>query len=272
MSQATIKVVAAGQVSPLKVSVVSAAGAPLVADVKMAGAKRQTEMTGTTVFESTRSLDPAVLQVAAPGIISQSVLVDALDPTMGSERAVEVRLQRAADVSTVADISKASDFHGGHGALNAIVKVPDGAFVDPDGQSVQGAATISITPSDIQNLPDMSAAPGQLRARDASGRSIRLLSFGMMTVQVKQGDRALQLASGKVAEISVDLPVSQDDKGRAFSVGDKLPLWHFDEAAGVWLPGGEGEVIASQASASGLALRAQLCQRHGRPGGRAIER
>ena len=97
--------------------------------------------------------------------------------------------------------------------------------------------------------------PGNGRARDASGNLVDLISAGMMTVDFfDAAGNKLQVATGKTATIQMDLPQGTASiGGTAMVVGAAIPLWHFDEAQGLWIEEGTGSVVVT---ATGLAVQA----------------
>jgi len=77
--------------------------------------------------------------------------------------------------------------------------------------------------------------PGDLRAIDSNQEQVQLATFGMIGVEL-EGDNveALNIAAGQTA--TIELPVPADILSEAPST---IPLWHFNEATGVWEEDGE---------------------------------
>ncbi len=143
--------------------------------------------------------------------------------------------------------------------LNATVVLPANAFMNAQGQPATGSATVTISPWDITRASDMAAFPGNRRAQGDNGSTLNLISFGMMDVHVADANgNPLQLAPGKTAQISMDLPTDKDEQGQPLNVGDVIPLWHFDESKGLWVREGEGRVVASASATSGLGVTATV--------------
>jgi hypothetical protein len=141
--------------------------------------------------------------------------------------------------------------------LGASVTLPANALVNAKNQTAKGAITLQLTPWDIKGK-DLSAIQGNGRGRDATGRLVDLISAGMMSVDFYDAqNQHLQLASGKTADIQMDLPYASIN-GKALSVGSAIPLWHFDATQGLWLAQGAGTVVASQTSSVGLAVKATV--------------
>jgi Carboxypeptidase regulatory-like domain len=72
--------------------------------------------------------------------------------------------------------------------------------------------------------------PGDLRGVRTNGDEQALQTFGMAAVELlgSSGEK-LQVASGKMASLSIPLPASLSGSAPA-----SIPLWHYDEASGMW--------------------------------------
>jgi PKD repeat protein len=141
--------------------------------------------------------------------------------------------------------------------LGASVTLPTNALVNANNQIATSAISAHLSPFNIKTK-DMSAMLGNGRARDASGKLVNLISAGVFSIDFYDAQNGhLQLASGKTADIQVDLPYASIN-GKALSVGTIIPLWHFDTVQGVWLAEGSGTVVASQTSSVGLAVKATV--------------
>lgn len=76
--------------------------------------------------------------------------------------------------------------------------------------------------------------PGDLRAIDASDNMKLLTTYGMAAVELTgSAGEKLQVAPGKKAVLTMPLPASI-----AGSAPANIPLWHFDEAKGLWIEEG----------------------------------
>ncbi len=139
----------------------------------------------------------------------------------------------------------------------AKITIPENAFVLPNGQPATGAVTVAFTPSDI-TAADLNAMPANGVARDAQGNIVNLISVGMITATfTNAAGQKLQLAAGKTADIQMDLPIDSINNQK-LQVGSSIPMWHFDEAKGLWVEEGVGQVVASLLSATGLAVHATV--------------
>lgn len=140
---------------------------------------------------------------------------------------------------------------------NAQITIPENAFVLPNGQPATGAVTVAFTPWDI-TAADLNAMPANGVARDAQGNIVNLISAGMITATfTNAAGQKLQLAAGKTADIQMDLPVASINNQKLL-VGSSIPMWHFDEAKGLWIEEGVGQVVASLSSTTGLAVHATV--------------
>lgn len=77
--------------------------------------------------------------------------------------------------------------------------------------------------------------PGALRGVGSTGRERALTTYGMLVTELydDQGN-ALQLVSGKPAEMHMQVPANVVSQAPV-----TIPLWHFDEATGLWVEEGQ---------------------------------
>ncbi|MFN0081022.1 MAG: carboxypeptidase-like regulatory domain-containing protein [Ferruginibacter sp.] len=120
-----------------------------------------------------------------------------------------------------------------------VIDLPTGAGVQLAANSIQTASGSSYT--GIINLsivhlnPDdadfMNVIPGSdLSGQNTAGNNVQLLSYGML--MVKMTDNAgneLEIGAGKKATFKIPVPTSM-----ASGAPLTIPLWHFDEVAGIW--------------------------------------
>ena len=141
--------------------------------------------------------------------------------------------------------------------LGASVTLPANALVNANNQIATSAISAHLSPFNVKSQ-DMSAMLGNGRGRDASGKRVDLISAGVFSIDFYDAQNGhLQLATGKTADIQVDLPYASIN-GKVLAVGTAIPLWHFDVAQGLWLAEGSGTVVASQTSSVGLAVKATV--------------
>lgn len=141
--------------------------------------------------------------------------------------------------------------------LHATVNINGGSLVDANGNSVSGAVTAEFTPYNVASR-DINAMPGEGVGIDVNGQLSRLFSYGMLSVELKQGNKKLQLANGVTATLQIDLPIRKNADGSAIRAGQTIPMWHFNETTGVWVQEGSGQVVTSSASTTGLAVQATV--------------
>lgn len=102
--------------------------------------------------------------------------------------------------------------------------------VQSSGAAYNGAVTIStffLNPTDSNFNSYM---PGDLRGVNSDNNEQLLQSYGMVVAELQgSSGEKLQLAPGKRANIT--LPIAAALQA---SAPDSIPLWHFDEAIGIW--------------------------------------
>ena len=240
------------------VSVMSGDNKPVVsAQVTVDGVTISVAGLGRAHFEHVPQGRPVSVRVSAPGYVSTAIQLDPLAGEAPAQRLATVRMMPAGYPILLEEIAAAGPVFTS--VLNATVDLPANAFVDAQGQPATGAATVTISPWDVTRTSDMAAFPGNRRAQADNGSTVNLISFGMMDVHVEAANGSpLQLAPGKTAQISMDLPTDKDEQGQPLSVGDVIPLWHFDESKGLWVREGEGHVVASTSAPSGLGVIATV--------------
>ncbi len=160
-------------------------------------------------------------------------------------------LQReAAVVFAAAEEAKIVGKHG------ATVSLPEDAFVDAQGNPVGGEIEVTITPVDVSTTMGLLAFPGEFAGILPDGSNTPIVSFGSVEYVFTQGGAELALAPGVEAIIELPMYIDSYPDGTAVQVGDNIPLWSLDESTGTWMHEGEGTVIASPQSKTGLAMRA----------------
>lgn len=118
----------------------------------------------------------------------------------------------------------------------------DGAFKDASGNAYSGNVQVGLyhlKPSDTYLSETM---PGSLLASNSNGDAKILETFGMLHVELTgSGGQKLNIASGHTAEISLDIDASQ-----LSSSPTTIPLWSFDEAAGIWKEEGAASKVGNK--------------------------
>lgn len=109
---------------------------------------------------------------------------------------------------------------------------PNG-FVDQNGNPYSGSVNVYsfyINPTD-ENLDEI--MPGALIGENEEGEETGMESFGMIKVEL-EGENGEDLQINKNA--TIQLPIPNELLDRAPST---IPLWHFDEAKGIWVEEGQ---------------------------------
>lgn len=128
------------------------------------------------------------------------------------------------------------------------VSFPAGNLVTSDGQPYSGEVLVSSTYLDPSDSDIMMYMPGSLQAVDDGGEPIGMITYGMIGLELRAiNGQALQMAGGRQATITLPLPAAH-----SISAPQSLPLWYFDEEAGVWQEEGqafrEGDTYVGQVS------------------------
>lgn len=125
----------------------------------------------------------------------------------------------------------------------ASVAFPANAFSKADGSAYSGTVTVNVTYLDPDDSLFRAKTPGRdLYALDAQGTEKVLVSFGMMNVELfTAANEKLQLTTGKLATLTMPVATSQQATAPA-----SLPLWYFDETAGLWREQGTGTRTGNQ--------------------------
>jgi len=140
--------------------------------------------------------------------------------------------------------------------LSNTVTFGENAFVTKSGRkSVAGTVDVSITPLDVTDGDDLAAFPGNFLAVGSAkdGDTVQLETFALADYTVTQDGEELDLAPGSSATIELSLPA-----GTPLAGGQSVPLWSFNEATGLWVQEGEGQVVASARKAGGLVYQATI--------------
>ena len=233
--------------------ILSANGNALAAaEIVIAGQTFKTDGFGKAAFtvQIPKSATHVVVVVKKDGFISQSLRIEA-----GQLEQLSANLLNVKQTVSIAKIEDAQVIQSVY--QNAQITIPENAFVLPNGQPATGAVTVAFTPWDI-TAADLNAMPANGVARDAQGNIVNLISAGMITATfTNAAGQKLQLAAGKTADIQMDLPVASINNQKLL-VGSNIPMWHFDEAKGLWIEEGVGQVVASLSSTTGLAVHATV--------------
>lgn len=111
------------------------------------------------------------------------------------------------------------------------VTIPANAVINAATNNVySGAVNVAIQWIDPQASDLHKIMPGDLRGINDKNVLKRLVTYGMAAVELTgPGGELLQLATGEKAILKIPLPASIAGTAPA-----SIPLWYFDEVAGVW--------------------------------------
>lgn len=137
------------------------------------------------------------------------------------------------------------------------LSLPPGALVTSSGVAVTGPVEFTLTPVDVTQL-DIGAFPGLFEGMPTGAARSLIISYGTAELVPRQNGQKLQLAAGKSAEIELPMYVATHQNGSTAKAGDKVALWSLNAATGLWTQEGEGTVVRSTGSPTGLALRATI--------------
>jgi len=140
----------------------------------------------------------------------------------------------------------AGSFESGQGGSVQVDAVqldfPAGAIMDANGNLYSGSVDVAmaaISPDD-ENLSDK--MPGDLVGRALDGETGALASFGMTVVELQTpSGEPLQVNTGSKVQMSMDVPA-----GMIGGAPSTIPMWSFDEEAGIWLEEAVAELNGGQ--------------------------
>ncbi len=223
------------------------------AKVTIQGQTATTDQNGQANLNLTlaQNTTKVVVTFEKDGFITQSILVDIkdLNSVQASLRAVKdtLLISHIEDAQTISAMS-----------LGATITFAENSFViESTGVTAKGQVIVKVTPWDITGT-DLNAMPANGFARDAKGNIVQLISAGMITAEFfdAQGNK-LQLATGKTADIKMDLPFTSL-QNKPLGIDSVIPMWHFSEIDGLWIEEGTGKVVAEKDSKTGLAVQATV--------------
>ncbi|RIH85338.1 Microbial collagenase [Calidithermus terrae] len=194
---------------------------------------------------------PVVLRFAKEGYAEQFKRLEL--PPSAEAGYLEATLMPRAPAQTLPDAAKGGSLSGEGGSK---ITLPPGALVDAAGQPVSGPVQVALSPVDVG--AHVEAFPGRFEGLGPDGQEGIILSYGTVEFALSQGGQGLDLAPGQKATVEIPVYTALDKDGSPVQVGEKYPLWSLDEHSGTWVQEGEGTVVASSASPSGLALRGEV--------------
>jgi hypothetical protein len=196
---------------------------------------------------------PVTIKLAKSGYADQYLRVE-MPSTAGADAYFEAVMRERDGALTLPDAAAGGVLAGRDGAT---ITLPANALINGSAAAVTGPVQISMTPVDVTR-PGAGGFPGSFDAVKPDGTTTPIVSFGTTEYVLSAAGQSLQLAPGKTATIEVPLYATVSLDGTPLVPGDTTPLWSLDESTGIWVQEGEGTVVASTASPSGLAMRATV--------------
>ncbi|MEO1714403.1 MAG: hypothetical protein AAFU60_13810, partial [Bacteroidota bacterium] len=190
------------------------------------------DMNGRYSIKATTGGDRAAVRIQKEGFFSH---YPTINPTEDGVNQLDVKLRpRILSYEFNAAQGGAFFLNGGSG-----VQFQQNAMVQANGEAYTGTVMvysqyIDPTAADYQEI-----MPGNLLAVDAQDEMRALQSFGMLRVELEDpSGNPLQIS--EPATLTVDVPASLEGNAPA-----TIPLWHFDEASGLWIEEGEASLQPS---------------------------
>lgn len=194
---------------------------------------------------------PVVLKFSKPGYADQ--WRNASLPVQAGSGWLEVVMQPRETALVLASAAAGGTLVGRDGAT---VVFEPGSLVDAAGNPVTGPVQVSMTPVDVGR--NVAAFPGRFSGTRPTGETGLIVSYGTVEYALSAGGAPVQLAPGRKATIEIPVYTTLNLDGSEVRVGDRSPLWSLNELTGGWTEEGSGTVVASTASPSGFALRAEV--------------
>ena len=116
------------------------------------------------------------------------------------------------------------------------VEIPASSLVDESGNAYSGQVQMDMIYMDPNNEHFADMMPGgDLSAIRSDNSSVQLVSYGMVGVNLTGSDgKKLQLKEGEQSTVTFPIPEGMGD-----DAPESMPLWHFNENAGIWVESGE---------------------------------
>jgi PKD repeat protein len=188
---------------------------------------------------------PLHFKITKPGYVEQTVRLTI--PEDNGEAFFFAALKKRNMAYNLPNAEYGGEINGSDGAS---VTLPVEGLLKEDGSVVTGNINVSITPVDV--VSETQYFPGTFSGVRSTGDEGVLLSYGVSEFHFQQGEEKLQLAPGKTATIVIPVYTS------GIHAGDQVPLWSVNADNGTWIQEGEGTIIVSDNSPSGLAMVAEV--------------
>jgi hypothetical protein len=231
--------------------VTDSSGNPLSGvSVSGAGGSATTDASGKASVPGVGVGVPVTLKFSKVGFADQFKVLEL--PASAESGYVEARLMPREPAQNL-DAGTGGSLTGKQGAK---LTLPAGALVDGSGNPVSGAVQVNISPVDVGT--NLEAFPGRFQGVGPTGQQGFILSYGTVEYALSKGGQPLNVAPGQSAVIEIPVYTSLNKDGSQVKVGDKYPMWSLNEKTGKWVQEGEGTVVSSPASPTGLALRGEV--------------
>jgi photosystem II stability/assembly factor-like uncharacterized protein len=113
------------------------------------------------------------------------------------------------------------------------VEFPANAFIDSKGNAFTGKVSVYASHFNPTDEKFSDAFPGEFFGRRNDNSITAIESFGFIDVVLKNGDEKINLAPGKKAKITVNLPATISSRAP-----QSIPLWYYDMTKGEWIEEG----------------------------------
>lgn len=134
------------------------------------------------------------------------------------------------------NVSKTTTFTAANGAKvsvgNLAVDIPKNGIAYEDGTPYKGKVNVSVLYLDPTKPTFQSSMPGGdlIAQRSETNEEVPLVSYGMVNVVMKDTKGAkLQINEESKSKVTFPIPEGMAEKAPA-----QMPLWHFNEATGIW--------------------------------------
>lgn len=179
-------------------------------------------------------------------------------PVTGGSVTLDITVVETAAVFRF-DAAEGGTFEGDQGAS---VVVQGGSFVTQSGALATGTLILNLSSVDVSNPALLAAFPGEFTGMSGVGageEAIYSLGTTNFEFTTDSGER-VQLDASISASAEITLPIfgTVYQSGNEVRVGDRIALWSLNEETGIWLQEGEGIVVDSAGSPTGLALQATV--------------
>jgi len=159
-----------------------------------------------------------------------------LYPSTGSTSLINIELLTLEIVGEFNYNSKAPINHEG-----VFLDFPANAIVREDGSDYTGTVSVAIAYLDPTNLSTLDQMPGDLSGISSDGGLVALKSLGMIGVELMdEVGNKLQIKDGNTVDVTIPIPSDLQA-----SAPTTIPMWHFNEATGIWEEEGFASLVGN---------------------------